>query len=267
MRGIFRGAALGLAFVLVGCQAPLLRRLPAGDPRADALLARFTTRVSERLAMRSSARLSVDSEREGPDGVPLRVRSKQRVVLARPARLRVEVQGLLGTTLAVLTIDDEEYAWFESESRHFESGPVYDALLWNMVGLDLTPAEAVEVVLGAPRVAGEFVVLAAWDLGGGVTRIALGEPGGAPTRSIDLDDRARLLRFAVFGDTKLPVWEARFDDYALVSGSPLARRIRIETGSGTHAVLSLSNVELNPPLTPDIFRLERVALGLEGEGG
>ena len=65
MRSIFRGAALGLVFVLVGCQAPPLRRLPDGDSRADVLLARFTARVAERLALRSSARLSVDSEREG----------------------------------------------------------------------------------------------------------------------------------------------------------------------------------------------------------
>lgn len=267
MRSIFRGVALGLVFVLVGCQAPPLRRLPEGDSRVDVLLARFNAHVAERLALRSSARLSVDSERDGVGGAPLRVRSKQRVVLARPARLRVEVQGLLGTTLAVLTVDDEEYAWFESESRHFESGPVHDALLWDLVRLDLTPAEAVEVILGAPQLADDLIVLGAWDVGGGVTRIALGEPGGTPSRSIDLDDRARLLRFAVFGDAKQPVWEARFDDYTLVSGSPLARRIRIETGAGTLAVLSLSDVELNPPLVPDIFRLEQAALGLEGEGG
>ena len=145
MTRILRGAALGLALLWVGCQAPPLRRLPEGDPRTQALLARFTSRVADRKALRSSARLSVDSEREGPGGAPLRVRSKQRVVLARPARLRVEVLGLLGTTLAVLTVDDEEYAWFESESRHFESGPVHDALLWDVVRLDLTPAEAVEV--------------------------------------------------------------------------------------------------------------------------
>jgi len=274
--GGVRGAArrrvlrtfLGLAFALSACQSTTpLRRLPEGDPRPDALLARFAADTAGREGLRGVARLAVDADGQGPGGGALRVRSKQRIVLARPARLRVEVQGLFGTTLAMLTVDDEQYAWFESESRRFESGPVHDGLLWQVVRLDLTPAEAVEVILGAPPTGPELSVLGAWDAGEGVTRIALGEPGGAPRRSIDLDPEARLVHLALHGADGEPLWEAHFDDYVRVAGSPLARRIRIETGEGTQATVSLSGVELNPPLVPDIFRLERSLAGSDGEGG
>lgn len=257
------GTAFGLALALCACQTtPPLRPLPEGDPRPDSLLSRWMSSVADRVALRGRARLSVDFER-AVNGAPLHMRSKQRVVLARPAQLRVEVEGLLGTTLAVLAVGEEEYAWFESESRRYESGAVHDALLWNVVGLDLTPAEAVGVILGAPQMDPGLRLLGAWDAGAGVTRLALGEPGGEPTRSLDLDAEARLRRFAVLPDAAAFGWEADFDDYALVSGRPLARRVTIETEDGTRAVLSLSDVELNPALSPDIFRFERPG----GEGG
>jgi len=158
-------------------------------------------------------------------------------------------------------VNDEVYAWFESGSRYRESGPVHDALLFDVVRLDLTPAEAVAVILGAPPVGD--ALLGAWDAGDGVTRLALGPPGGEPQRSLDLDGQARLRRFAVHATAGARAWEARFDDYVLVGGTPLAQRVSIETGSGTNAVLSLANVELNPALPPDIFRFELPA----GEGG
>jgi outer membrane biogenesis lipoprotein LolB len=262
-------AAFGLALVLCACRSvPPLRPLPEGDPRPDALLARWTSSVADRVALRGNARLSVDAERGG-DGAPLRLRAKQRVVFARPARLRVEVQGMLGTTLAVLAVDGGRYAWFESGSRHFESGPVHDALLLQLVGLELTPEEAVGVILGAPRLDAALQVLGAWDAGEGVTRIALGLPGGDAERSLDLDADARLRRFVVLAGADTPGWQADFGDYSLVSGAPLARRVSIETGAGTSAVLALSGVELNPTLTPDIFRLDRVAPEAQpaGEGG
>lgn len=265
-----RGAAACLALAACGCQTMPLRPLPKGDPRPAARLARWTAEVAGRQALRGSARLAVDAPHGAADGGALHVRSRQRVVLARPARMRVEVQGLLGTTLAVLTVDDTRYAWFEAGSRHFESGPVRDGLLWDLVRLDLTPAEAVDVILGARELSGGLPVTGAWDAGDGVVRIAFGRADGSARRSLDLDDHARLRRLAVVGDGVSPGWEARFDDYATVSGTPLAHRITVETDSGTRAVLSLADVELNPPLTPDIFTLQGLApegVVPEGEGG
>lgn len=259
------GACACVALLVLACKAPPLVPLPPSDPRPGALLDRFLERASQRESLRGSARLAVDAEAQG-----VRLRSRQRVVLARPARLRVEVTGLLGNTLAVLTVDDEDYAWFEAQSRHFERGPVHPGLLWNLVRLDLTPDEAVSVILGAPRIPEDHEVLGAWQLGEGATRIALGGPGGPPRQSLDLDVEARLLRFEQWGDDPAaPLWRAGFGDHAEVDGVILAHTVTIETRGGTRASLSLSGVELNPALDPDIFRLDAIAPLAEeaGEGG
>lgn len=260
-----------LLLLLAGCATPGLLPLPADDPRPAALLERWRGQLADRLALRGTARLSVDA-RQPYEGGDLHVRSKQRVVVARPARLRVEVQGLLGTTVAVLAVDDAQYEFFEADSHRFESGPVRPDLLWNAVRLDLTPAEAVGLLLGAPELPADLRILAAQDAGEGRLRITLGTSDGrAPLRSIDLDGDARLRRYAVFEDASVPEWTAELDDYEDVGGTPLARRVSVETRNGARAVVSLSSLELNPPLAPDIFRLERLrpASGpaVTGEGG
>jgi hypothetical protein len=270
VKGILAGTGAALALAVSACQSvPPLRELPAGDPRPGALLARWSASVKDREALRGIARLSVDAGSGGEAGAPLRVRSKQRIALARPAQLRVEVQGLLGTTLAVLAVDGSEYAFFESEGRHFEAGPVHDFLLWEIVRLELSPAQAVEVILGAPLVSPGAPVTGAFDVGGGVTRIRVGADREPGTRMFDLDAEARLVRFAHWEAGDAPAWVAHFEDYAPVAGAAFAHRVTLETQSGARAVVSLSDVELNPPLAPDIFRLDRFApvAAPAGEGG
>ena len=57
-------------------------------------------------------------------------------------------------------------------------------------------------------------------------------------------------------------WEARFDSYAPVGGTPFAHRITLEfPATQTRAELSLSDVELNPPLADELFRLRAPASG------
>ncbi|MGH0032875.1 MAG: hypothetical protein ACQGVC_24040 [Myxococcota bacterium] len=256
-------AALGL---LLGCATPgppgTPPPLPADDPRPAERLARWSAGQDERRALRATARLAVDAE---PD---LRVRSKQRVVLARPARLRVEVQGLLGATVAVLAVDDAEYAFFDSADHRFESGPVHDDLLWNVVRLDLAPAEAVGLLLGAPALPAGLRVLAAHPAGDGRIGVVLGTGEGRRSRILDLDEQARLVRFELF-EAGAPRWVAELSDYADVGGVPLAHRVTVETRDGARAVVTLSGVELNPPLSADIFRIDglRPAAGATGEGG
>lgn len=265
-----RGLGFGLLslWLLAGCQtapvSPDLTRLPPDDPRPAALLSRWLETREERVALRGSARLAVDAEQAGGD---VHLRSKQRVVVARPGRLRVEVQGLLGTTVAVLAVDEAEYAFFEADSHRFESGPVHPYLLWEVIRLELTPEEAVGLLLGAPELPGGAHILAAHDAGQGRMRITLAADGrGAPSHAVDLDEQARLRRYAVWSGARAPEWIAWLDDYEEVGGMPLAHRVSVETRSGARAVVSLSSIELNPPLSPDIFRLDGLRPAAESVG-
>lgn len=259
-----RRAPLAAALAcLAACATPTLRPLPADDPRPVRLLARWSASVAGRQALRGVARLAVDAQR--PGGETLRLRSKQRLVLARPDRLRVEVQGFLGTTVAVLAIDEQRYALLQTDERRFESGEAYPELLRDVVGLDLSSADAIDLILGDPLAGRRPPVAAAFELGEGLTRVDLApDPGEGARRSLDLDEEARLRRFSLRDASGGLRWEARYDEYAPIAGSPLAHRVLLELPSAS-AVLALSAVELNPPLSPDIFRLDPIAA--TGEGG
>jgi outer membrane biogenesis lipoprotein LolB len=194
----------------------------------------------------------------------VRLRSRQQLFLERPARLRIEVEGMLGTTLAVLAVDGEHYAFFESDTRRFEQGPLPDDLLWRISGLALRPQEVVEVVLGAPRLDAGLVLRGAFAAPDGGVRVDLEGDDGS-RRALHFDAEGRLREW-VARDPERAAWSARYDDYAPVAGEPLAHRVSIDTGSA-RAELSLRDLELNPPLPADIFRLDGLAARSGAEGG
>lgn len=262
-----RAALAALAGVcVVGCQTAPLRPLPPDDPGPGALLARWRAAVSGREALSGTSRLSVDAPGAAADGGTLRLRSRGRLVVARPARLRVEVQDLLGTTRAVLTVSDGRYAFFRAEDRSFESGPAGEDLLRRLLRLDLRPAEAVDVLLGTPPVP-DAPIETAWRAGDGAMRIALAA-GDGPAPTLDLDAQGRLLRFAVPSAAGRVGFEVRYDDYAEVGGSEVAHRVSLSLGD-SRAVVALGDLVLNPVLAPDIFRLGPVpgSRGSGAEGG
>jgi hypothetical protein len=184
--------------------------------------------------------------------------------LARPAQLRVEVLGFLDTTLAVLVTDGDEYALLQTRERRFEQGPVYDGFLWDAARLDLSPEEAVEVILGAPRPDLDLARGAAYAVGDRV-RIELVDAAGRVRRVVEFGPNGELRRLVQSGAEGETAWEASFDDYVEIDGSPFARIVAVDSGSG-RAELVLRDVELNPAVSPDIFRLHAPA-GFEVEPG
>jgi hypothetical protein len=248
---------LGLALVALatGCATTIpARPLPDDDPRPAALLAAWRANTARRESLRAVARLAVDSP-AGPDGRDIALRSKQRLWLARPAQLRVEVLGFLDTTVAVLVTDGDRYSLFESQEQRFQEGPVYPELLWDAAHLALTPAEAVEVILGAPDPDADLARGAAYVVGERV-RIELTDPGGRVRRVVEFGAGGELRRLAQSDDSGEVVWEALFDDYAQIDGALFARDVALRSESGrTSAALVLRSVELNPDVPADIFRL------------
>jgi len=263
---VSRAALLvALLLVAVGCQTAALRRpLAADDPRPAALLRAWQEGTAERRALRGSARLAVDGE-------ALHVRAKQILVVERPARLRVEVQGLLSQTLAVLVTDGPRYELFRAEDRSFETGQVHPELLWQVASLALTPEEAIDLVLGAPRVDVSLAPLRAFEAADGGIGVELRDAVGDVRERRSFDALGRLRRVERLAEDGEVVWSARFDAYEPVSGVPFAHAIRLEaTQPAMRAELVLSGVELNPALPADIFRLRPAAVSEgrpDGEGG
>lgn len=257
-----RAFAAACLLGLAGCRTPAaLPPLAPDDPRPQRFVAEWLARSAARDALRGNARLAVDGEGQG--GEPLRLRSRQTLVLERPARLRIEVQSLLGTTLAVLAVDGGEYALFETETRHFEQGPLEQALLWRTAGLALRPEDVIEAVLGGPDADPGLALQGAFAAAEGGVRVELGDAAGA-RRSLLFDAEGRLRELEV-RVPEVAAWRAAYDDFAPVADTDLAQRVSIDTGSA-HAVLQLRDIELNPPLSADMFRLDGLS-AQAAEGG
>jgi len=136
---------------------------------------------------------------------------------------------------------------------------VSEDLLWNVAHLALTPADAVEVILGAPRLAEGLSPGAAFDAGDGRIRIALLDAAGVLRRQVEFDAEGNL-RWLQERRADAVVWEVRFDDYAPVAGAPVAHQLSIRAHHAeARALLRLADVELNPVLSPSIFRIDELA--------
>jgi hypothetical protein len=253
---VIRVALLAAPLLVAACRtlSPAVP-LPADDPRPQAYLAAWGAWAEERRSLRGVVRLAVD-------GDALRLRSRQVLVAERPSRLRVEVQGLLNQTIAVLVTDGERYELLRAEVRAIERGPVHAGLLWEVAGLALTPREAVELLLGAPQLDTSLRVAAARQTPGGEVSLDLVDPAGEVRQRVAFDRDARLRGFERREDGHR-LWSARYDEYEPVGATAFAHAIALELAGGIQAELRLRGVELNPTLPADIFQLPP----LDGAGG
>jgi len=244
------GAAL--LFWATACATPIpLQPLSPGDPLPRRLLDDWVERASQRERLRGLVRLAVDRN----DG-SVQLSGKLLVVLERPSRLRVEVLGFLNQPLAVIATDGEGFEVYRAEDQSYEAGEVDDRLLWNEAGIDLSPEEAVAVLLGVPVSEPLLALANAVRAGDGRIQIDLADAQGTVVQRATFDPAGLLRAFEVLDDSGAIVWAAQFDEYRDVGGSPFAYSIGLDVRSGkTRAEISFRKVELNPDLPPGLFRL------------
>lgn len=216
-------------------------------------LVRSLREIAERRSgLRGRARLSVERE----DGaVPFWMR--QVLVVERPARLRVEVQGLLNQTLAVLVTDGDHFELLRSDDHSYRSGPIEPDLLWAEAGIALRPEEAVSLLLGLPVSGADWTPLRAERIGDQV-RIELAAADGVVRLRATFDADGHLRVADSLRESGDLAWRAHFDDYREVDGGYLAHAITLDVAVGAaHAEISLTDVELNPRAPEALFRLRR----------
>lgn len=258
-----------LVFAILGLSACATPRqvipLDAADPRPAAFLEQWDAIARARHALRGRAHLVVDGD--------VKVRGNQIVVLERPARLRVEVLGLLNQTAAVIATDGERFEILRTGDRSYDTGVVHPDLLWREAHLALTPREAVELLLGGPTLDPE------WEPAGAVgtvgddgewVRMDLVDANQRIRRRMAFDAAARLREFEVLDGVGDVLWRAQFDDYAPVGAVAFAHSIVLDIAAGNaHVEISLRDVELNPEISPEVFRIRPPAgeIDLEGKAG
>jgi len=223
------------------------------DSQAVARVESLRGEARARRAMRAHARMAVDADHGS-------LRANYLLVLERPARLRVEIRGMLGETLGVLVTDGATYDLFRSDDHTRESGRVYPTLLWDVARIPLTATEAVDLLLGAPVPPPGYVLR---DSGvardGSVTAEYATHDGGA-VQHFGFDGEGRLRSVeavASAGSERETLWDARFAGYDAVDGTAFAHEVDLRfPGLDTQARVRLRDVELNPDLTPDVFVLK-----------
>jgi hypothetical protein len=174
------------------------------------------------------------------------------------------VLGLFDQVAGVVATDGERFGFVDLLSGRREGGPVDDGLLWRTARVDLTPREAVSLLLGFPPLAADAeVVRAVRFADGGV---------GARLRSVAFDywlewevagglRRAELtLPPAAEGLAGAVRWDARFGDRRLVDGVWFAHAIELAFPRvDANASFEYDVVELEPELSPSLFVLQVAA--------
>ncbi len=249
-------ALLLLSCLVVSCRTPLPGVvLPADDPRPFRLLEGLHRSVMTRSALRASARLSLAA----PD---LRFNRPQRLAVARPARLRVEILGLFNQIGAVLVTDGESYRIYNADRLEIEEGLVSAGLLWRVARIDLGPVEAVDLLLGAPVPRPGLSLGEARILEDGGVHFDRRDERGMAIERFAFDAEGRLRRFESLDASAELVWRADFDDYRTLPGrdgakEPFAFEISLHFPRvGAKAKITFKSVSLARDLPDEIFVLE-----------
>ena len=246
-------AALVAAW-MVSCQSVIAvdPGAPIGldDPRAIALLAQFRDESAAREALRAAARLTLDAP-----GVSLS--RPQRLVVQRPASLRIELLGLFDQVAGVLVTDGADFGFVDLSSGVRDAGPVDDGVLWRTARVDLTPADAVALLLGAPALDEGGAVVSARRFEDGGVGVSTRGADAVRTRWLEWDDSGRLRRAALREPDGSAVWVARYSDWRDIEGKRFAHRIELDFPRvEAEASVRFQAVELEPALAPELFVLQ-----------
>lgn len=244
--------ASGIALGCATARAPAPAPLAPDDARARTRFEALTREAASRHSLRGVARLAVD----GPAGS---ARAKQILALERPARLRVEILGLLDATQAVLSTDGVQYRLVRSQDRSVEQGAVYEALLADVAGLAVTPAQAVRILLGAPQNETARLEGAAQLPDGGI-RLLLRSPGALEHEQLDCDAAGNVQQWTLLGADGEALIEARYADHQPRDAVAFANEVEVrDARSGASVRVAWSRVELNPVLAPELFAMPEPA--------
>ncbi|MEW6273054.1 MAG: hypothetical protein AB1689_27565, partial [Thermodesulfobacteriota bacterium] len=218
--------------------------------------------------------VSVDDTR-GDETVRERLRASQAVLVETPSSFRLEALSPFGVTYAVAS-DGSELAILVPGERTVYRGPATAPAIGMATGVAASAAEATEVLLGLPPVP-PLTLGGAWVSSGRQAGLATGALPGEiePTVLLHAFSAEAPGDTFVVGFARLPegdeppvvavlferisaggekVLEARFGNFRMVDGVPLATSITVRTPHA-EAILQYGDVTLNPPVERERFSL------------
>jgi len=256
-----RVAALGLAAAAFGCaHAPPPTR-PYPPPLAETLLAGL--RSHQAAVASASARVRATSWLGGE-----RVRATVNMLIERDGHLRFEAEVSLQGMVAALTTDGRTFALYDARKQEFSRGPACPANVASLVRIPLAPADVAAVLLGDARLppplagAPEAGANVAWDPSRGADVIVLRDPAGGDLylyfHGQAADGPRDLVGVVRTGRDGARLWQTAYEDFEIVGGVRLPKRIRFAEGNGSFddgVEIQFKDRSLNAPATPNAFAL------------
>lgn len=183
--------------------------------------------------------------------------------------MRIEILGLFDQIAAVLVTNGRTYQFFDPGNGEVAEGIITPGLLWDLARIDLDPAQAVELLLGAVTPWPGLVPGDARRLEDGEVRIDFGEVGGGLAQQLRLDAEGRLAGVQAFGPDGKLQFEARYFDYRRVVAADgeidFAHRIEISFPQvEAEASFAFKRVILEAELSDRIFELRLPPAKREG---
>ncbi len=243
-RSIF--ALLPLACLLAGCPV----RVDYGphgrleDPEYVVRSIRHRYALVRSLA--GEGRLSIDA----PEGSgTLRVA----VEVARPDRIYLETEDLLGTPRGTFATDGDRYGFYRPDQRLFVTGPATPASIARHLPVDITPEELARFLLAEfPILDGEMRMEVDPDASAYV--IVIAAPDGRQRLTVGTRD-LRLISVETRGPRSFDAFLEAFDE-RLLPGQVFPKGIRmVLPGRRTELRLRYSDLALNREPGPDAFQL------------
>ena len=220
-------------------------------------------------------------------GDDARVRARSMYVVARPARLRIDVINPLGGVLSTLTSDGQQFAFWDLRERIFVEGPADECNVEQALKVPVPPEALGELLTGQAPVLVHRPEQArlSWEEGSYVLRLDSEHQSSQEIRLLPRDEdwqrpwqdqRLRVIAVRV-SQQGLALYEVLLGEHkAAQTAAPrvdpdgiepdvapsgpscdaeVPRRLRFRVpGAGRDIVFVQGEVHHNPPLTPGLFR-------------
>lgn len=247
-----RVACALVVVALAGCPKPAVRPYP--PPTAEELMAALRGRAEHFKTLRATAK--IDYMQNGGD----RAKIKVALLLARPAKLRIEADSPLGGALSTLTSDGTQFSLLDVRANRFLQGPAKACNVARLARLNIAPDDVVAVLMGGAPLDGK-IAGASWDPNnGGREVLTLGLPdGGKETIQLDAKDKRWDVMRAERRDRagKL-LWRVTNDGWKDREGGvrmPDVEDVE-EPPHGADAEIKFRSLEPNLEIDDKLFRLE-----------
>jgi hypothetical protein len=223
-------------------------RWRGGLPDAAELVRSLEARRSALRSLRSVCRVTIT----GPEGTQS---SRQVLLVQRPDSLRAEAFSLLGTGFVLAAAGGRLAVYVRGENRVYRGAASRENLA-HYAHLDLTVADAVDLLLGGPPYRGAERLSVSWDPEARGPRLVAEDGDGALGIAFagDLRIPVRVERYGRSGELE---WRAAFSEHLRVRDLWVPSRIAIEIPRRREAVaVKFEGIEANPELAPALFALQ-----------